>query len=131
MTRAASVPFDGFSLFLETGVYQDEIRVRAGNVYTPTMIGRASWKALISGSSLQINCNREGFNSNPMNAARTRIGIVANQENNCSSPDSYIGIGNAAAPCGPAPERAVGNVAACMADNGDKNLPAFGVVFVR
>ncbi len=103
----------------------------AGNVYTPTMIGRASWKALISGSSLQINCNREGFNSNPMNAARTRIGIVANQENNCSSPDSYIGIGNAAAPCGPAPERAVGNVAGCMADNGDKNLPAFGVVFVR
>ena len=102
-----------------------------GNVYTATNIGRAAWKALIAGSSLQANCNREGFNSNPAGSARTRIGIVGNQENDCNSPDSYIGIGNAAAPCGPAPERAVGNVAGCTPDNGDKNLPAFGVVFVR
>jgi hypothetical protein len=102
-----------------------------GNVYTATNIGRAAWKALIAGSSLQANCNREGFNNNPAGSARTRIGIVGNQENDCGSPDSYIGIGNAAAPCGPAPERAVGNLAGCSPDNGDKNLPAFGVVFVR
>ncbi len=105
-----------------------------GNVYTATMIGRNAWKALQTNSSLQANCNREGFNSLPAGVgnSRARIGIVSNQEADCNSPDSYIGIGNGnIAPCGPAPARSVGNVAGCTPDNGDKNLPAFGVVFVR
>ena len=95
-------------------------------------IGRAAWKSLITGSSLQPNCNREGFNNIVSQTySRVRIGIISNQENDCGSPDSFVGVGAAGAPCGPAPERAVGNVAGCSPDNGDKNLPAFGVVLVR
>ena len=97
------------------------------NVYVPTVIGRAAWKALITNSSLQGNCNQEGFNV----LGRSRIGIVSNQENDCASPDSYIGIGDIGAGCGGVAETRVGNMASCTPDNGDKSLPAFGVVFVR
>ena len=102
-----------------------------GNVYTATTLGRNAWKALITNSSLQLNCNREGFNSNPAGSTRSRIGIVSNQENDCNSPDSYIGIGNTGAGCNAVPETRVGNMASCTPDNGDKSLSAFGVVFVR
>ncbi len=95
--------------------------------YTPTAIGRPAWKALVTNSSLQPNCNQEGFNV----LGRSRIGIVSNQENDCASPDSYIGIGNVGAGCGGVLETRVGNMASCTPDNGDKTLPAFGVVFVR
>ncbi len=94
-------------------------------------VGRAAWKALINNSSLQPNCNREAINNDVPGYVRTRIGILGNNENDCGSPDSYIGIGNAGAPCGPQPERPVGNIAGCAPDNGDKNLPAFGVLLVR
>jgi hypothetical protein len=96
-------------------------------------IGRAAWKSLIAGSSLQLNCNQEGFNTVCGANAGARIGIVSNQENDCLSCDSYIGIGAAGFPCGANQERSVGNIAraACLADNGDKNLAGFGVVFVR
>ncbi|HEY8379348.1 MAG TPA: fibrinogen-like YCDxxxxGGGW domain-containing protein, partial [Nannocystis sp.] len=100
--------------------------------YVATSLGRNAWKALITDSSLQPNCNREGFNAVPADNTwpRIRIGIVSNQENDCTTPDSYIGIGGVGEPCG-GPQRSVGNVAFCGADNGDKSLPAFGVVFVR
>jgi cysteine-rich repeat protein len=102
------------------------------NLYVPTMIGRPAWKALITGSSLQANCNREGFNANPGggNWARMRIGIVTNQENDCASPDSYLGIGGQGVGCGQ-PQQVVGNMASCTPDNGDKSVPGFGVVLVR
>jgi cysteine-rich repeat protein len=95
--------------------------------YVATNAGRNAWKALITNSSLQANCNREGFN----NAPRTRLGIFSNQENDCNTPDSYIGIGNLNAGCNSVPEARVGNMASCTPDNGDKSLVAFGVVFVR
>ena len=94
-------------------------------------LGRNTWTGLITGSSLQPNCNREGFNNNVPGYIRTRIGIISNQEGDCGSPDSFLGVGGQGAPCGPAPERSVGNLAGCSGDNGDKNLPAFGVVLVR
>ena len=100
--------------------------------YAATAVGRNAWKTLINTSSLQPNCNVEGFNVLPvdLNWSRTRIGIVSNQEANCGSPDSYIGIGGAGAPCG-GPQRSSGNIAFCGPDNGDKSIPALGVVFVR
>ncbi|MCA9635063.1 MAG: hypothetical protein KC420_03405 [Myxococcales bacterium] len=95
--------------------------------FVATNVGRNAWKSLITNSSLQTNCNREGFN----NAPRTRLGIFSNQENDCNTPDSYIGIGNLNAGCNNIPEARVGNMASCTPDNGDKSLVAFGVVFVR
>ncbi len=97
--------------------------------FQATTQGRAAWKAMISGSSLQPNCNREGFN-NYHSYSRARIGILGNQENDCTSPDSHIGIGGGGTTCGQA-DVSVGNSAGCSPDNGDVNLRAFGVVYVR
>ena len=102
-----------------------------GNVYHRTNIGRNAWKKLIPGSSLQRNCNREGINVhiNKQGPARVRIGIIANQENDCNSPDSRIGIGGAGHYCGQDNSNSVGNTAKCSPDNGDKNIKSFGYVF--
>jgi len=44
---------------------------------------------------LQNNCNKEGFNSvvNAGTEVKVRIGIIGNEQNDCNSPDSAIGIG--------------------------------------
>ena len=103
-----------------------------GGVYHPTAIGRKAWKELIPQSSLQRNCNKEGFNvrvSNNKKITRIRIGIISNQENNCNTPDSRIGIGGAGTYCGQDGSISVGNTARCLADNGDKNIKSFGYIF--
>ncbi|WP_293272140.1 fibrinogen-like YCDxxxxGGGW domain-containing protein [Nannocystis sp.] len=114
---------------IPTGAKASMFALMSPNVYVPSTIGRPAWKALITASSLQTNCSREGFDGT-CGGSRTRIGILGNQEMDCNSCDSYIGIGNQGAPCG-GPERSVGNIAFCTPDNGDKSVPAFGVVFVR
>ena len=112
-----------------TGARASMFALMSPNAYVAPMVavGRAAWKALITNSSLQANCNQEGFNV----LGRSRIGIVSNQENDCNSPDSYIGVGNIGAGCNGVAETRVGNMASCTPDNGDKSLSAFGVVFVR
>jgi hypothetical protein len=104
-------------------------------VYQASLLGRAAWKGIMAAGSLQVNCNQEGFSSNPAPGnpafARVRIGIVSNQENDCNSPDSWIGVGGFGAPCGGDPNTSVGNVATCGGDVGDVNVKAFGYVMVR
>ena len=103
-----------------------------GDVYHPTNIGRDAWKKLVPGSSLQRNCNKEGFNvriSKDKGPSRVRIGIIGNQENDCHSPDSRIGIGGAGTHCGQDNSNSVGNTAKCHPDNGNKNIKSFGYVF--
>jgi len=109
-----------------------------GDTYQASTLGRPAWKAWISDSSLQIHCNREGLNVTatmaPQNFARVRIGIVANENGigDCSSPNSYIGVGGGGTgACLPNAITTTGNRAACEADNGDKDIPGFAVVFVR
>ena len=58
----------------------------ADGQYRSTQIGRQKWKSLISGSSLQTSCNREGFNVVPdgfptNHHQRVRIGIITNDQN--------------------------------------------------
>ena len=98
--------------------------------YRPTHLGRYKWKSLISGSSLQRNCNREGFNVYHYEHARVRLGIFSNQQNNCNSPDSFIGMG------GGYPRANVINSAGngaicCSPDNGEQNLKGMGYILVR
>ena len=96
--------------------------------YRQTHLGRNKWKSLISGSSLQHYCNREGFNVYNQFHARARLGLIANNQNNCNTPDSFIGMGthhwmnmgNAA-----------GNAACCSPDNGDKNVKVMAYILVR
>ena len=53
-----------------------------------------------------------------------RLGLLANQENDCGSPDSFIGLGG--------PNNAAGNYAwCCSPDNGYKNTKTMGYILVR
>mgnify|MGYP007130790034 CR=1 FL=1 len=47
-----------------------------------------------------------------------------------SAQNEFIGIGTQGTPCGGAVMSA-GNMSRCTGDNGDVDLPAFGVLFVR
>ncbi|XP_062500230.1 uncharacterized skeletal organic matrix protein 5-like [Corticium candelabrum] len=71
----------------------------ADGKYRSTSIGENKWRNLLPTSSLQDNCNREGFNtrgthsSYSSNHAGARLGFLVNNENNCNSPDSFLGFG--------------------------------------
>jgi hypothetical protein len=109
--------------------------------YRSTSIGRSKWLSLVRGSGLQLHCNREGFNVRSpkpdyINLQVVRIGIIANQQNACNSPDSYVGSGgitkNKRSYCRtPKTSNTCGNAAYCMPPGGDKEIPAMGYIFVR
>ena len=82
----------------------------------------------IIGSSLQPNCNREGFNVVcGVVHQRVRIGMTANDNNDCDNCDSSIGLGGD----GVYGRESCGNVAKHGGDNGDRNSAAWGCVFVQ
>ena len=63
----------------------------ADGKYRATSLGRNTWKKLIgSRASLQTNCNKEGFNAicTDSNYSKARIGIIGNNEDDCSNCDS-------------------------------------------
>ena len=106
----------------------------ADGQYRAISLGRETWKNLIGSiASLQLNCNREGFNTVDVNRidvyhSEARIGIVTNQENDCKTCDSRIGFGT-----GGYFEDAVacGNVAYVKGDNGDRSTPGMGYILVQ
>ena len=55
-----------------------------------TSFGRSKWLSLLSGSRLQPYCNQEGINL----LGTVRIGIVGNNENDCGTPDTFLGVGS-------------------------------------
>ena len=89
----------------------------------------------MASGSLQPFCNREGFNVQADTPepfwARARIGIISNNENDCFTPDSRIGVGTAGDACGQDTSISVGNSAICSTDAGGRNTRGFGYVFVR
>ena len=100
--------------------------------YHATSLGRNTWKWLIgSQSSMQHSCNKEGFNvaAGENNEQKIRIGIFANQEDDCATPDSKIGFGMG----GSSSTNTCGNVAngKFSPDNGDKNIRAIGYILVQ
>ena len=59
---------------------------------------RAQMEAMVGIGSLQPYCNLVGINLSPSSSSYTqcsyiRIGYIANEQNDCTSPDSYIGFG--------------------------------------
>jgi len=60
-----------------------------------------------------------------------RIGIIANQENDCNSPDSRIGFGTGGGGCGQDSKNTAGNEARCSPDNGEKSIESFGYIFAQ
>jgi uncharacterized protein YbdZ (MbtH family) len=94
--------------------------------------GRLAWKSLVPDGSLQYHCDLEGLNlasSIPKNGSvfNLRIGIFGNNEQNCTTPDSFIGVGaneikNVAN---------TGNYAVYGTDGGDRNTRSFAYIYVR
>ena len=103
----------------------------ADEQYRATSLGRDTWKTLIgSEASLQLNCNMEGFNAIGArnDRSKARIGILGNNENDCSSPNSRIGFGTGG---NPNDYNTCGNEAVIEPDNGDKRIKAMGYILVQ
>ena len=103
----------------------------ADGQYRATSLGRDTWKSLIgSQATLQTKCSLEGFNSgcSAVEASKARIGIVANDQQNCNTCDSRIGFGIG----GQVDDsNTCGNVGSSTSDNGGKNFKAMGYILVQ
>ena len=105
----------------------------ADGKYRNTALGRNTWKKLIgSQSSLQANCNKEGFNAagSSKGYSKARIGILGNDEKDCATTDSRIGFGT-----GGYQDDTItcGNYAikGHTSDNGEKHIKAMGYILVQ
>lgn len=139
-----AVPFTELRVGLESPVGSNTImwlvlpvaasRLRdlfAAPTATPTAVGRDAWKSLLGTSaSLQPNCNLEGINISA-SAQRMRVGILANNELDCASPDSRLGIGGVPLAQCAGDTETTGNTACFGGDNGDVSIAAFGWIEVR
>lgn len=86
-------------------------------------VTREEMLGLLDDSDLQDNCNFIGFN---VGTSRfTRVGIVANDQGDCGSTNSYVGFG------GDLSSVAVGNFNSLDGDGNDRTLPSRGALFVR
>ena len=58
-------------------------------------LSREAWLGLLPDSKLQPNCNRNGFNlrKDGNQQILLRLGIMGNNENDCRTPDSFMGVG--------------------------------------
>ena len=103
----------------------------ADGQYRATSLGRDTWKTLIGPqASLQNNCNIEGFNAIGGSAShsKARIGYIANEQNDCSSCDSRIGIGTG----GYSDDgNTCGNRASHNPDNGVKSIKVMGYILMQ
>ena len=103
----------------------------ADGQHRATSLSREKWKSLIGQeSSLQLNCNMEGFNAAGPNSgySKARIGIIGNEQNDCNSCDSRIGFGTGGAHD---KSNSCGNDAKYGPDNGEKSIKAFGYILVQ
>jgi len=103
----------------------------ADGQYRTTTLGRNIWKTLISSqASLQLHCNKEGFNALSTLTAnsKARIGFIGNQENDCKSCDSRIGFGTGGKPDD---SNTCGNEAPGNAENGARKIKAMGYILIQ
>ena len=99
--------------------------------YRPTSLGRDKWKTLIGPeASLQINCNKEGFNAvgGSYDHSKAKIGITGNNQNHCGSCDSRIGFGTGG---DHDDTNTCGNEATYEPDNGYKHIKTMGYILVN
>ena len=108
----------------------------ADGQYRATTLDRDTWKSLIGpAASLQTGCSRQGFNvkqvgNNEQKLAKARIGIIADNNIDCVTPDTRIGFGtggghDTSSSCGnDAPNR-------FSPDNGEVHIKAMGYILVQ
>ncbi|XP_073248247.1 uncharacterized protein [Porites lutea] len=103
----------------------------ADGEYRDTSLGLDTWKSLIgSEASLQLNCNKEGFNAvgDSPSHSKARIGIIGNRQWHCASCNSRIGFGTGGKPNN---TNSCGNEATNTSDNGEKHIKAMGYILVQ
>ena len=104
----------------------------ADGKYRNTSLGLDTWKSLIgSEASLQLNCNKEGFNAvcKDSRSSKARIGIVGDNYSDCRTCDSRIGFGTGGYR---ANNNTCGNEASVLGpDNGEKHIKAMGYILVQ
>ena len=104
----------------------------ADGQYRSTSLGRDTWKSLIDSEvSLQLSCNKEGFNaiSALEQSSRARIGILGNNElDECDSCDSRVGFGTEENPIN---HNTCGNVGHNTGDNGEKDIRTMGYISLQ
>ncbi len=72
----------------------DDLRsLFAAEEYVPVYLGRERWLGAIPDARLQDNCNREGVNAG-VELNRVRLGIVGNDQDDCTTPESKLGVGS-------------------------------------
>lgn len=64
----------------------------ASNVQIYSDLGTSSWRNSGGNFAWQHHCNAQGFNRR-ITSSKARFGLLMNQENDCNSPDTSIGIG--------------------------------------
>ena len=103
----------------------------ADGKYRATSLGRNTWKSLVGPlASLQLNCNKEGFNAVGYSPrySKARIGIMANDQNNCGSCNSQIGFGTGGLN---SVSNTCGNEAKYSPDNENKHIKVMGYILVQ
>ena len=103
--------------------------------YTASSKDKDNWKALIAGSRLQTDgCKKQGINVKCGKDFYTRIGLLANDDDECDSCDSGIMFGGFGkyyyANALPEPN-VCGNICGNNNDDGDRNTKANGYILVR
>ena len=58
-----------------------------------TNVGRSNWTALMDNPRMQEKCNTDGLNMKTESGIVVRVGFMANNQDDCASSDSYVGIG--------------------------------------
>ena len=103
----------------------------ADGQYRPTSLGRDKWKSVVGpDASLQLTCNKEGFNAecNWADRSKARIGILGNNDGDCNSCNSRIGFGTGG---DRDDSNTCGNDAELDGDNGDQHIKAMGYILVQ
>ena len=102
----------------------------ADGKYRATLLGNNTWKSLVGPrASLQFNCSKEGFNAMGSRLhSKARIGIMADNQNNCGSCNSRIGFGTGGRNDD---SNTCGNQATVSPDNGNKYIKAMGYILVQ
>ncbi len=117
-TRWLSLPLPGASLFA----------ILTAKAAVATELGAPAWQSLLAKPALQPSCHKEGALPNhDAGGQKVRLGILGNNENDCATPDSWIGLGGPPDACGKAGIVA-GNVA-CYGANAKTAVTAS--VYVR
>lgn len=103
------------------------LRELFSGAHVPTTLGRAAWRSLLASPSTQANCNREGVNVfNDTDVPRVRIGIIFNNEDDCVTIDSFVGLGSSFT------STVTGNLAASSGfDDGPRQTKAIGYLMIR